>query len=281
MKIAGKVILKKSGYIILLAIALLLCLRLFLFDVYRIPSDSMKNKFRPGDYIFINKAFNSVHLNDIFVFTIKKEMPGFFVKRCVGLPRSAIEIKNGIVNVDGKTVTEPPCVRRFYKIWFHNFHQLKEEIGRANIDKFENRYRKFPRYVFISLDNLQKDKLKKGIDSITRYYAHDPDSTEIKVAVLRENSLDIPLFTIPFKGMKFFFNQQTPLVYDNAIRYYEDSSFHRSDGYFYLKGKRIDSYIFKRNYFFMMGDNRDIAIDSRRYGLIPEENLIGKYMFRF
>jgi signal peptidase I len=257
----------------------------------------MKNKFKRGDYIFINKTSYSGFLsglfkklfvtgtpqrNDIFVFTIKKKMPGFFVKRCVGLPGSGIEIINGVVQVDGKAVVEPLSVRHYYRIWYHDLSELNAAIKRANIDKFENNYRKFPKYVFIALDKFQKDKLKQGIDSITRYNAlHNSDSIIIKPPLVRDNSLDMPLIIIPSKGMKINFDRQGCSAYENAIQCYEDTSFYRSGEYCYLKGKRVDSYIFKKNYFFMMGDNRDIAIDSRRYGLIPEENLIGKYMFRF
>ncbi|HEX6429949.1 MAG TPA: signal peptidase I [Niastella sp.] len=285
------------SYKVLWAIVILFSLRLCFFDIYRIPSNSMENKFKRDDHIFINKTNYSgplsglfkklsiscaPHLNDIFVFKIKKELPKFFVKRCVGLPGCGIEIRNGVVKVDGKAVIEPLSVRHHYKIWYNDFYEVKAEIERANIDKLENSYRKFPKYVFIALDKVQKDKLKKGIDSITRYNAlHDPDSIMIKAPLLRENCLDMPLVIIPSTGMKIYFNQQSCSAYENAIRRYEDTSFHRSGEYCYIKGKRVDSFIFKRNYFFMMGDNRDIAIDSRRYGLIPEENLIGKYMFRF
>lgn len=297
MKFVAKSALRKMGYIVLWSVIILFSLRLCFFDVYRIPSNSMKNKFKRGNYIFINKtSYSGVlsglfrklfvagtpQLNDIFVFTIKKEMPGFFVKRCVGLPGSGIEINDGVVKVDGKAVSEPLSVRHYYKVWYNDFSEVNAAIKRADINKFENSYRKFPKYIFIALDEFQKAKLKKGIDSITRYNAlHDPDSTIIKAPVLKENSLDMPLIIIPSKGMKIYFNQQGRSVYENAIRCYEDTSFRRSGAYCYIKGKRVDSYIFKKNYFFMMGDNRDIAIDSRRYGLIPEENLIGKYMFRF
>ncbi|MBO9203846.1 MULTISPECIES: signal peptidase I [Niastella] len=295
MKIDGKVALRRMGYIVLWSVIVLFALRLCFFDMYRIPSSSMKNKLKRGDYIFVNKTnyggylsglfrklsvTDTPHLNEIYVFTIKKEMPGFFVKRCIGLPGSGIEIENGVVKVDGKAVVEPLSVRHYYKIWYNDLSEVNAEIKRANIDKFENSYRKFGRYVFIALDQYQKEKLKKGIDSITRYnILHDSDRIVVKEAMLKENSLDMPLLIIPSIGMKVYFDQQDCLFYENAIRCYEDTSFHRSGAYCYIKGKRVDSYIFKRNYLFMMGDNRDIAVDSRRYGLIPEENLVGKYMF--
>jgi signal peptidase I len=293
MKTAAKKLLKKTGYVFISLIILLFMLRLLFIDVYRIPSDSMKNKFSSNDYIFINKTLYSSafsvladkldlatpHSGDIFVFTIRKEIPGFFVKRCIGLPGSTVEVRNSVLSVDGNTVKEPPSVRHYYKIWFNDYQQLKTDIAQAGIDKLGNSFKRFPRYIFMALDNFQKNKLRNGIDSFTIWKGNsDPDSLNINVPELSEDIPDMNALKIPFKGMKIFFSEQLPAVYESTIRIYEDSSIQHIGKNVFIKGKVVDSYTFKKDYLFMMGDNRDIAIDSRHYGVVPRENLVGKYI---
>lgn len=271
MSIPGKRVLKMV-YWSLLTVVLLFFIRAFFFDVYKIPSDSMKNSFKTGDHIFVNKTNTGPELNEIFVYTINKNIPGFFVKRCVGLPGDTIEIKNGVVIINNQELPEPSSIRHYYKIWFNDYSLIRNSIEKANVDKQGNAFRRFPEFIITGLDNSQKKEIINHIDSMTIFNAPgEPENKKINIPGIHENILNMPMIIIPFKGMKILVNEHTSSVYVDAIRNYEDPSFHQTGEYYY---------IFKQDYFFMMGDNRDIAIDSRHYGLIPKKNLIGKYIFK-
>ncbi|HRO70769.1 MAG TPA: signal peptidase I, partial [Chitinophagaceae bacterium] len=81
---------------------------------------------------------------------------------------------------------------------------------------------------------------------------------------------------IPNKGGQIQLNDSTFKIYERAIRVYEQNDFYKKDGKFFLNGKEVTSYTFKMDYFWMMGDNRHGSQDSRFWGFVPEDRIVGK-----
>ena len=71
-------------------------------------------------------------------------------------------------------------------------------------------------------------------------------------------------------------NDSTYAIYERPIRVYEKNDFYKKDGKFLLNGKEVTSYTFKMNYYWMMGDNRHGSQDSRFWGFVPEDRIVGK-----
>ncbi|MET0393242.1 MAG: S26 family signal peptidase [Chitinophagaceae bacterium] len=209
-----------------------------------------------------------------------------YIKRCVAVAGDTLQIVNGTVMINGQPQPVPPYSDRNYLVEAQPNRYLDkdflESIGiminesekSSDVSQLGN-----TTYI-INLTQKEKAILEKSefVKKVEPYYETTLNTLNyFPYDTLHKWSVDAygPLW-IPKKGGVLPLTAENYSIYERAIRVYEKNDFYQKDGRFYLNGQPVTSYTFKMNYYWMMGDNRHGSQDSRFWGFVPEDRVVGK-----
>lgn len=293
-----------------------LIIRTFFFEAYRIPTPSMENTLLTGDFLVVSKisygprtpmvlgipftnvylpgvslpwtrlpGFDSIDRYDIVVFNYPIDIAPIaaktnYIKRCMGIPGDTLAIRDKIVYVNGNRAEQFSGVQRRYVVQVQERVRLSPAKVRAAGGRLVGS--QGPNQYLVNMTSEVANTINQWPEVINVEFHVLPE--DFKEFSQRDFSFSsgfnnhdhMSSVVVPFKGQEVTLTADNWHIYENIITRYERNNVDRAGGRFVINGDTTGTYTIQGDYYFMMGDNRDDSEDSRYWGFVPQDHVVGK-----
>ncbi|NID09335.1 signal peptidase I [Fibrivirga algicola] len=253
-------------------------------------------------------GFTSVKNGDVVVFNFPPEdqyptdLKTNYIKRCMGIAGDVLEVRHRQVYVNGKAAEIPPKSQMSYFIettkgdlddaFFREYDIINDYPSSTfnwqpieQVDSVSKANKVVGYKLNTTAETIEKLKTLDWVKKVTPYDEEPGQTLPVYSQIYGGSKFNWTVdnfgpVTVPKEGVTVQLDEKAIAIYGTVIKKYEgNENVEVTDKAITIGGKAITSYTFKQNYYFMMGDNRHNSLDSRFWGFVPADHIVGKAVF--